>query len=263
MLFDHDTLEEKKRTTPYEGLFTYDHQPSAREIYDGTGSLYISAQPDSHDHFKAHPEWPELLKKFTAFNKGNNGADLPRLWSFILNIKQILAEGIEGDFAELGVWRGNSSAVLATLSNSTGREVFLFDTYEGFDQRDLKNVDIDKGLCYTPKDTSLDIVKKVVGNDYKHCHYIKGYFPESITAEAKKRKYAVVSLDCDLYEPIKAGLEFFYPRMPKGGILFLHDYSSMYWPGATKAINEFLKRSGEFPVLMPDKSGSAFVRKTK
>jgi hypothetical protein len=272
MLFKPESLTDEKisgGSSPYGPLFAYDQTAAARELYDGTGSLYLSIQPDAHDHFKAHPEFHELLKKFTAYNKQNNGGDIPRLWSFILNVKQILEEKIKGDFAELGVWRGNTAAILAMLANKTGREVFLFDTYEGFDPRDTKK-SVDKsskftpsGTEYTAEDTSLEVVKSVVGPTYRHCRYIKGYFPKSITPEAEKRKYAVVSLDCDLYEPMKAGLEFFYPRMTKGGIFFLHDYSSMFWPGVKKAIDEFLKKSGEHLVLMPDKSGSAFMRKTQ
>jgi hypothetical protein len=51
--------------------------------------------------------------------------------------------------------------------------------------------------------------------------------------------------------------------MSKGGVLFLHDYSSLYWDGAKKAIDEFCRKVGEFVMLLPDKSGSAFLRKTK
>jgi len=62
---------------------------------------------------------------------------------------------------------------------------------------------------------------------------------------------------------MKAGLEFFYPRMSRGGILMLHDYSSLFWDGAKKAIDESCNKNGEYVVLMPDKSGSAFIRKSK
>ena len=58
-------------------------------------------------------------------------------------------------------------------------------------------------------------------------------------------------------------LEFFYPRMPQGGIMFLHDYSSLYWHGAKLAVDEFCAETGEFIVLMPDKSGSAFLRRSR
>ena len=61
---------------------------------------------------------------------------------------------------------------------------------------------------------------------------------------------------------MKAALEFFYPRMPRGGMLILHDYSSEIWVGATRAIDEFYKATGEFISLWPDKSGTAIIRKT-
>ena len=45
-------------------------------------------------------------------------------------------------------------------------------------------------------------------------------------------------------------------------MFFPHDYSSMYWPGSKRAIDEPCKASGEHIVLMPDKSGSALLRKS-
>ena len=222
--------------------------------------VFLAYHPDSHNTFNAHPEFTELFRRFSANNRVNNGGDIARLWSLILNCKQIISEGVEGDFAELGVWRGNTAAVLASLAAPAGRKVFLFDTFTGFDRGDLKGVDAGKDLHFG--DTSIELVKEVVGPQYTHCEYVEGYFPGSITDAHKAGKYAVVSLDCDLYEPMKSGLEFFYPRMPRGGIFFLHDYSSLHWDGAKLAIDEFCRKSGEYVVLMPDKSGSAFLRRT-
>jgi len=61
---------------------------------------------------------------------------------------------------------------------------------------------------------------------------------------------------------MKAALEFFYPRLPVGGMLILHDYSSGTWEGATRAITEFTAETGEFLSLWPDKSGTAVLRKS-
>ena len=44
-------------------------------------------------------------------------------------------------------------------------------------------------------------------------------------------------MDVDLYESTKAGLEFFYPRMSRGGIIMSHDYPSLN--GVLKAVTEF------------------------
>jgi len=113
------------------------------------------------------------------------------------------------------------------------------------------------------RDTSIELVKSVIGDASRCCDFVAGRFPDVIPDRCRQRSYAAVSLDCDLYEPMKAGLDFFYPRLNRGGILFLHDYSSGHWPGAKKAVDEFCESSREFVILIPDKSGSAIVRKSK
>lgn len=237
---------------------------SAYFFYFGKVNLpftFLAYQPDSYSTFNLHPEFRDLYKSFIANNKFNNAGDVTRLWSFILNIKQILSDNVTGDFAEIGVWRGNSASVLAWYASSVGRKVYLFDTFEGFDKRDLSGIDKNKQMAFA--DTSLSMVKDVLGKSQDSCFFVKGYFPSTITDEHKQNKYSVVSIDCDLYEPMKAGLDFFYPRMSKGGLFLLHDYSSNHWDGAKKAIDEFCSENHENIILMPDKSGSAFIRKSK
>jgi len=223
-------------------------------------NVFLAYQPDSQVSFNNHPEFPELFKSFISDNRMNNAGDMTRLWSLILNIKQVLSENIEGDFAELGVWRGNTASVLAYFALKSGRKVILFDTFEGFSQKDLDGIDANKQMAFA--DTSVEFVKKVIGAPSAICEFVKGYFPGTITALHKRRQYAIVSLDCDLYEPMKAGLEFFYPLMPKGALLLIHDYSSLHWDGSKKAVDEFCKARNEYAILLPDKSGSALIRKS-
>ncbi|HEX2942144.1 MAG TPA: TylF/MycF/NovP-related O-methyltransferase, partial [Rhodopila sp.] len=108
-------------------------------------------------------------------------------------------------FAELGVFRGNSAAVLAHYARQRGRQVVLFDTFAGFDAKDLVGIDRNKGQGFV--DTSLETVKSVVSDP--SAIYVKGWFPASVTQEVEDRRYAVVHLDCDLYEPMIAGLKVF------------------------------------------------------
>ncbi|MEP6495904.1 MAG: TylF/MycF/NovP-related O-methyltransferase [bacterium] len=223
------------------------------------GPVHVAYHPDSAYELQRHPEFRLLYDSWIAGNRRGNGGDLSRLYAFILNIKQCLADGVQGDFAELGVWRGNSAAVLAHFAAQNSRRVYLFDTFAGFDARDLRDIDAHRSPQFS--ETSLDAVRRTVGND-AHTTYVQGFFPDSLTPAAERAAYAVVNLDCDLYAPTKAALEFFYPRMTPGGILFLHDYSSGVWPGVTQAIDEFRVATGEHLVLLPDKSGSAIIRKS-
>jgi hypothetical protein len=220
-------------------------------------AFYGAYHPDSSYVWGAHPEFYDLYTRWVQANRANNAGDLPRFYAFILNLKQILREGVPGDFAELGVWRGNSAAVLAHFGRGNARRVFLFDTFSGFDERDLTTTDTTRDKLFA--DTSLDRVKATVGEG---AEYVQGFFPDSITEAAEQARYAFVSLDCDLRAPMAAGLEFFYPRMPRGGVLFLHDYSSGHWPGVMEAVDEFCARVDERVVLLPDKAGTAVIRKS-
>ena len=47
-------------------------------------------------------------------------------------------------------------------------------------------------------------------------------------------------MDCDLFEPTKAALEAFVPRMPKGAILAFDELDNPIWPGETLAVLETL-----------------------
>ncbi len=218
--------------------------------------LYVSCRPDSDVVFKRHPELAQLLPKWLWAFSANSG-DLARLYALMLNVKQVLAEGVPGEMAELGVYRGNSAAVLAHYARASGRRLYLFDTFESFDARDLQGVDGLRGEDFSQ--TSLSFVRQLVGE--QGVVYVPGYFPQSIPPDIAER-FSVVHLDCDLYAPMQAGLAFFYPRLSPGGLLLVHDYSSDYFPGVKQAIDEFVAKIPENLVLLPDKSGSAVVRKS-
>ncbi|HEY1984438.1 MAG TPA: TylF/MycF/NovP-related O-methyltransferase [Terracidiphilus sp.] len=219
--------------------------------------LYMAYYPES---LRADRSVDKLFAKWIRGNRVNNNGDATRFVSFLLNIRKTMEDGIPGDMAELGVWRGNSAAMLAKAAEQHSRTLFLFDTFEGFDGRDLKDVD-SKSRRGQFGNTSIDYVKETVGCE-AHVRYIKGFFPESIPNDLENSRFSIVHIDCDLYGPMKAALEFFYPRMSKGALLIMHDYHSGTWPGATNAVNEFCAATGETLILLPDKSGTAVCRKT-
>lgn len=228
-------------------------------VFGSQSRFYIAYRPDSDRDFNQHPELHALSERWVRSNFSTTAGDLPRLYALCLNIKQVMADGIAGDFAELGVFRGNSAAVLAHYARQHGRLTFLFDTFDGFAATDLTGVDSNKIRVFDT--TSLDLVRQNVGDD--RVTYIKGHFPDSITSRAAERSFAVVHLDCDLYKPTRAALEFFYPRLSAGGLIIMHDYSNIYWKGAKQAIDEYMCQITESLILIPDKSGTAMIRKAQ
>ena len=201
-----------------------------------------------------------LVEKFIAGNRYNNSGDLSRFFFLSLACDQLLKEGIRGDAAELGVYRGNTGIFLAKLAEQTGGKAYLFDTYEGFPEQDLNGIDSNKEFEFD--DTSVASVKSLIASD--SAVYVKGYFPESIKGNLPDHStFCLVHIDCDLYFPCKAALEYFYPRIVPGGFLIMHDYSSLYWDGIERAVDEFLKDKSESVIPVPDKSGTVAIRKSK
>jgi hypothetical protein len=60
-----------------------------------------------------------------------------------------------------------------------------------------------------------------------------------------------------------SGLEYFYPRMVPGGFLIVHDYGSLAWDGAEKAVDTFFADKPESVIQIPDSCGSAVIRRLR
>lgn len=198
------------------------------------------------------------VRGFVAAQDGNRG-DMARFYFFCLVLDQLDKEGIVGDLAELGVYKGATASLLAKIARQLGTTAYLLDTYEGFNRADFTGVDAQQTVQFT--DTSLDSVKKLVGDE--NVCFVKGYFPESVAQLPDDAKYCVVHIDCDLYMPMLGALRYFYPRLVPGGFMIMHDYSSLHWDGAERAIDEFFADKVELPIPLTDGAGSAVIRKAK
>ena len=108
-------------------------------------------------------------------------------------------------------------------------------------------------------DTSVSLVMKKMKYP-NNCIVKKGFFPK--TAEGVDATFSFVSIDCDLYDPILSGLEFFWDRLSTGGYIFVHEYNQTEYLGTNAAVNEFLKSHPEvhfFPLT--DQGGSIVLMK--
>jgi O-methyltransferase len=179
--------------------------------------------------------------------------DAVRYTSLALAINRLLREGVPGSFAEVGVFRGRTSRVIHRLAPR--RMLYLFDTFEGFPDRDLDRAD--------PRfrETSVSQLERTIG-DLENVVIRKGYFPET-AAGLEGETFAFVMLDLDLYKPMLAGMEFFYPRLAPGGFLFAHDYNSPESDRAvSRALDGYLADKPDKLVDLPDRWGSVMLRKT-
>jgi O-methyltransferase len=123
------------------------------------------------------------------------------------------------------------------------RRLYLFDTFEGFSDKDIKVENENNFSESFKKDFSATNIKMVLKKmKYpKNCIIKKGYFPD--TAQEIDEKFVFVNIDVDLYLPIYNGLEYFYPRLQKGGYIFVHDYNTILFKGVKEAVKKYAKEN--------------------
>ena len=182
-----------------------------------------------------------------------------RLSQLDLAIHEIRQLGIAGDVAEVGVYKGDFAAVLNEAFPE--RKLYLFDTFEGFpSNQELADVQR-HGLNHKRdfSDTNADLVLRRMAHPDR-CIIRKGIFPAT-AAGVEDSRFCFVSLDADLYEPIRQGLDFFFDRMLPGGFVFVHDYNDDMYPGPKQAVLEFAEKRGVPFVPVTDCFGTAIFRR--
>jgi hypothetical protein len=166
-----------------------------------------------------------------------------------------LAMPVKGSVVECGVFKGFGVMSWAKLSamlepENMTRRIYAFDTFAGFPSVHAKDktgvVEVTPGglqadsydelqslIAEYDKDRFLGHVDKV--------HLIKGDVVKTIPEFIESHPHLVVSLlflDMDLFEPTRAALKHFVPRMPKGALLVFDELDNPMWPGETLAALE-------------------------
>lgn len=186
-----------------------------------------------------------------------SGEDFVRRQAFRLAAERIREHSIAGAIAELGVYQGEQAALLNRLFPD--RQLHLFDTFEGFSCKDITG---EPGFSSAStgdfSNTSVDLVLSRMADRSKVIIH-QGFFPES--AVGVEDEFSFVSLDVDLHDPTASGLRWFYPRLSKGGYIFVHDYNNRRYMGVRRAVEDFVKETGACAVPLPDYAGSIIITK--
>ena len=182
--------------------------------------------------------------------------DKVRFYNLWFQIERLKKSNIKGAFAELGVYKGKTAKAIHYMDRD--RKFYLFDTFEGFPAKDLKQ-ETQKDARFSTEmfaDTNVAKVRVFInGND--NLDFKPGYFPDTANG-LEDEKYALVNVDADLYAPTIEALRFFYPRLNQGGVIIVHDYNHT-WDGVRKAVDEFMNTIPESLLELPDWQGSVMI----
>jgi hypothetical protein len=179
---------------------------------------------------------------------------------------------VEGDIVECGVGSADSLLILAQLvrEEDRGRKIWAFDSFEGLPEpskEDMSPRNPQKGqIAWSVYQVQKRLLDSGVPQDFFHSQItlIKGYFEDTLSLY--RGRIALLHLDVDLYDSYQISLKELYPKVETGGIVafdeYLNTYEHLHWPGARRAIDEFLgerradmlrdDRTGKYYFVKPD-----------
>ena len=177
-------------------------------------------------------------------------------FAHLLYFKEIydLVKNLDGDIVECGVGHGHSLYKLCCLAcyENKGRMIYGFDSFEGFpepSEEDMSPRNPQKGEWNVATVETIErklaeagrIELSFIKNNLK---LVKGFFDESLS-RYDGENIAFLHLDVDLYKSYKVSLEYFWPKVARGGVVAFDEYrnATEKFPGAAKAVDEFFGSS--------------------
>jgi len=176
--------------------------------------------------------------------------ELPRTIAFYELLKS--TEAVDGEWVECGVGLGKSLLLFVAILKYLNRDIKIhaYDSFEGFPEPGSE----DKSFR-TPKkgehgSTNEELIWErfrsngMVNEMVRFVILNKGFFEKTLP-QTLPEKISFLHADCDLYQSYHSVLENCYPRCENDSIIIFDEYNIPHWPGAKKAIDEFLSKSNE------------------
>ena len=188
---------------------------------------------------KSQNEWSDNFYKQLRFYS------LQQLTHYVIQQK------LEGDYVECGVWKGHSAYMISHILSENGfnGKFHIFDSFEGgLSAKTEKDKNLIRKMSNEKVQKESDVfysIEDQVKSCLKNFGFIslyKGWIPNRFN-EVEDRQFSFVHIDVDLYEPTLASLNFFYPKLVNNGVIVCDDYGLTQFPGAKKAVDEFLEKN--------------------
>ena len=159
-------------------------------------------------------------------------------------METVIADNIQGDFIETGVWRGGACIFMRGVLRAYGiidRTVWVADSFSGFP--DATRPD-DMALTAQKEQAHLAVSMSEVEHNFNlyglmdwQVRFLPGLFSYALPGPVKN--LAVLRLDCDLYESTMDALDPLYPLLEPGGFCIIDDWNV---PMCREAVNYYRER---------------------
>lgn len=151
-------------------------------------------------------------------------------------LKSVHDNGITGDVAEFGAYRGHSGYLLASFMAGLGmdKQLFLFDTFDAFPEEPLG---IDQFWSGSHPVDFKAVRRKF--DTFPFVTFVKGDFTHTFTSTAIE-KLAFVFVDCDAHRSTEYLIHRIFPDvLAPGGVMVFEDYGHAQLMGNRAAVHQF------------------------
>lgn len=149
---------------------------------------------------------------------------------------------VAGDTAEIGCQGGGVSRIMAKV---LGRFHWSCDTFCGLVDAGIYDGALQNGTFATKRGVADCDHLRAIGIEV-----LSGKFPDCASAEMARSKFALVHIDVDTYESIKACFTFFAAdRMNSGGMMMIDDVIGRGTVGAKRAWSEIASGKNGWQVI--------------
>ncbi len=175
------------------------------------------------------PKLNEFLNQFQLISRQVNCPHNPSHILTFVNALLKIPKDVPGVIIEAGCFKGGSTAKFSLIAKYLGRELVVFDSFEGLPDNDENHEQTISGTSikdwFKGKEFcgALDEVKNNVSRfgDPSVCRYVKGWFEN--TLPGFDEKICAAYLDVDLASSTRTCLQHIYPKLSKKGVIVSQD----------------------------------------
>ena len=194
-------------------------------------------------------------------NRENKKKRVPERRYVLYSIAKSVSR-VSGDIVECGVSRGHSSYLMLKANSKNHKVFYGFDSFEGLSEPgDSDKITNNFSYKWKKNDlsTPISVAEKNLSQFPQRFKLFKGWIPDKFH-EVSDKKFCLVHIDVDLYQPTLDSLNFFWDKLNKGGVLVCDDYGSLLCPGAKKAMDEFFESKNMSVIHLTTGQGIVFKR---
>jgi len=206
----------------------------------------------THEYVK---EEFNFTNDFIGMNKKNLDKLLYRHWYVAYCAKHALefAETNEYNFVECGTANGVTAYyALKEISNKLEKSKFkmhLYDSWDAMREKELLETEINHVGNYSELD--INIAKNNLEEFNENLIYHVGYIPKSLDIEKSPKTIVYMHIDLNSTKPTLSALEFFFPKVVKGGIILFDDYGQEEYRDTKKIVDEFFSDKSGLLLKLP------------